>query len=116
MKLYLRSLYPGNLWQISMPIGGGIVESRINAFAFCLYARSFGECVTMCLSLQAMIMFSIIVKLSALSFLSSLCVSSRVAVIRGSVVLQDGSPLVGVNITFPQHPEYGYTISRQDGR
>ncbi|KAF3838050.1 hypothetical protein F7725_009818 [Dissostichus mawsoni] len=39
----------------------------------------------------------------------------RVAVIRGSVALQDGSPLVGVNITFPQHPEYGYTISRQDG-
>ncbi|XP_067374653.1 teneurin-1 isoform X2 [Channa argus] len=41
--------------------------------------------------------------------------TSRVAVIRGSVMLQDGSPLVGVNITFPQHPEYGYTISRQDG-
>uniref|UniRef100_A0A7N6B9M1 Teneurin transmembrane protein 1 n=1 Tax=Anabas testudineus TaxID=64144 RepID=A0A7N6B9M1_ANATE len=41
--------------------------------------------------------------------------TSRVAVIRGSVVLQDGSPLVGVNVTFPQHPEYGYTISRQDG-
>uniref|UniRef100_A0A8C2ZWA3 Teneurin transmembrane protein 1 n=1 Tax=Cyclopterus lumpus TaxID=8103 RepID=A0A8C2ZWA3_CYCLU len=41
--------------------------------------------------------------------------TSRVAVIRGSVALQDGSPLVGVNITFPQHPEYGYTISRQDG-
>uniref|UniRef100_A0A8C4HPG2 Teneurin-2 n=1 Tax=Dicentrarchus labrax TaxID=13489 RepID=A0A8C4HPG2_DICLA len=41
--------------------------------------------------------------------------TSRAAVIRGSVALQDGSPLVGVNITFPQHPEYGYTISRQDG-
>ncbi|XP_019739458.1 teneurin-1 [Hippocampus comes] len=41
--------------------------------------------------------------------------TSRVAVIRGSVALQDGSSLVGVNITFPQHPEYGYTISRQDG-
>uniref|UniRef100_A0A8C5H6N1 Teneurin-2 n=1 Tax=Gouania willdenowi TaxID=441366 RepID=A0A8C5H6N1_GOUWI len=41
--------------------------------------------------------------------------TSRVAVIRGSVALQDASPLVGVNITFPQHPEYGYTISRQDG-
>lgn len=48
--------------------------------------------------------------------LSRLCFGSRVAVIRGSVVLQDGSPLVGVNISFPQHPEYGYTISRQDGR
>ena len=42
--------------------------------------------------------------------------SSRVAVVRGNVVLQDGSPLVGVNISFLQHPEYGYTISRQDGR
>uniref|UniRef100_A0A3B5M6D2 EGF-like domain-containing protein n=1 Tax=Xiphophorus couchianus TaxID=32473 RepID=A0A3B5M6D2_9TELE len=41
--------------------------------------------------------------------------TSRVAVIRGNVVLQDGSPLVGVNITFPQHPEYGYTVSRKDG-
>ncbi|XP_077387511.1 teneurin-1 isoform X1 [Festucalex cinctus] len=41
--------------------------------------------------------------------------TSRVAVIRGNVALQDGSSLVGVNITFPQHPEYGYTISRQDG-
>uniref|UniRef100_A0A3Q3W7D0 Uncharacterized protein n=1 Tax=Mola mola TaxID=94237 RepID=A0A3Q3W7D0_MOLML len=41
--------------------------------------------------------------------------TSRVAVIRGTVVLQDSSPLVGVNITFPQHPEYGFTISRQDG-
>lgn len=36
--------------------------------------------------------------------------------IRGGVALQDGSPLVGVNITFPQHPEYGYSISRKDGR
>ncbi|XP_046872433.1 teneurin-1-like isoform X2 [Hypomesus transpacificus] len=40
---------------------------------------------------------------------------SRVAVIRGNVVLEDGSPLVGVNITFLQHPEYGYTVTRQDG-
>lgn len=72
-------------------------------------------------------MFSIIVNLSSLPvfvylFLCCslpppcLCFASRVAVIRGSIVLQDGSPLVGVNITFPQHPEYGYTISRQDGR
>lgn len=60
----------------------------------------------LCLSL------SLLLSLSA----SCLCLSSRVAVIRGSVALQDGSPLVGVNITFPQHPEYGYTISRQDGR
>ncbi len=52
----------------------------------------------------------------SLSLLPIFCLFSRVAVIRGSVALQDGSPLVGVNITFPQHPEYGFTISRQDGR
>lgn len=78
----------------------------------------------MCPSLQTMTMFSIIVSLSAFAYFLSgalyllpvFCFSSRVAVIRGSVALQDGSPLVGVNISFPQHPEYGYTISRQDGR
>lgn len=36
--------------------------------------------------------------------------------IRGQVVAVDGTPLVGVNVSFLQHPEYGYTISRQDGR
>ncbi|KAG7484175.1 hypothetical protein MATL_G00046510 [Megalops atlanticus] len=41
--------------------------------------------------------------------------SSRVAVIRGQVVAVDRTPLVGVNISFLQHPEYGFTISRQDG-
>uniref|UniRef100_A0A4W4DY40 Teneurin transmembrane protein 1 n=1 Tax=Electrophorus electricus TaxID=8005 RepID=A0A4W4DY40_ELEEL len=40
---------------------------------------------------------------------------SRAAVVRGQVVAVDGTPLVGVNVTFHQHPEYGYTISRQDG-
>ncbi|XP_017559200.1 teneurin-1 [Pygocentrus nattereri] len=40
---------------------------------------------------------------------------SQAAVVRGQVVAIDGAPLVGVNITFLQHPEYGFTISRQDG-
>uniref|UniRef100_A0A8B9RD51 Teneurin transmembrane protein 1 n=1 Tax=Astyanax mexicanus TaxID=7994 RepID=A0A8B9RD51_ASTMX len=40
---------------------------------------------------------------------------SRSAVVRGQVVAVDGAPLVGVNITFLQRPEYGFTISRQDG-
>ncbi|XP_076878792.1 teneurin-1-like isoform X2 [Brachyhypopomus gauderio] len=40
---------------------------------------------------------------------------SRAAVVRGQVVAVDSTPLVGVNVTFHQHPEYGYTISRQDG-
>ncbi|XP_076149042.1 teneurin-1-like isoform X1 [Alosa pseudoharengus] len=40
---------------------------------------------------------------------------SQVAVVRGQVVAVDGTPLVGVNVTFFQHPEYGYTVSRQDG-
>ncbi|KAF7707190.1 teneurin-1-like isoform X3 [Silurus meridionalis] len=41
--------------------------------------------------------------------------ASQVAVVRGQVVTGNGSPLVGVNITFLQHPLYGFTISRQDG-
>ncbi|KAA0716697.1 Teneurin-1 [Triplophysa tibetana] len=41
--------------------------------------------------------------------------SSRVCVIRGQVLASDGTPLVGVNVTFQQNPEYGYTLSRQDG-
>ncbi|KAI4886913.1 hypothetical protein NFI96_030427, partial [Prochilodus magdalenae] len=41
--------------------------------------------------------------------------ASQAAVVRGQVVAVDGTPLVGVNITFLQHPEYGFTISRQDG-
>ncbi|KAL0972664.1 hypothetical protein UPYG_G00192610 [Umbra pygmaea] len=36
-------------------------------------------------------------------------------VIRGQVVTSDGTPLVGVNISFINNPAYGYTISRQDG-
>uniref|UniRef100_A0A4W4DYT4 Teneurin transmembrane protein 1 n=1 Tax=Electrophorus electricus TaxID=8005 RepID=A0A4W4DYT4_ELEEL len=40
---------------------------------------------------------------------------SRVCVIRGQVFASDGTPLVGVNITFQHNPEYGYTLSRQDG-
>ncbi|NXX27520.1 TEN1 protein, partial [Nicator chloris] len=36
-------------------------------------------------------------------------------VIRGQVVAVDGTPLVGVNVSFLQHHEYGFTISRQDG-
>ncbi|XP_035290458.1 teneurin-1 isoform X1 [Anguilla anguilla] len=41
--------------------------------------------------------------------------SSRVAVIRGQVVALDRTPLVGVNISFLHYPEYGFTVSRQDG-
>ncbi|KAL4648805.1 teneurin-1-like [Arapaima gigas] len=40
---------------------------------------------------------------------------SRMSVIRGQVVAVDGAPLVGVNISFQHHPEYGFTISRRDG-
>uniref|UniRef100_A0A8C2AGN6 Teneurin-4 n=1 Tax=Cyprinus carpio TaxID=7962 RepID=A0A8C2AGN6_CYPCA len=36
-------------------------------------------------------------------------------VIRGQVVTSDGTPLVGVNISFINKPAYGYTITRQDG-
>ncbi|XP_051791182.1 LOW QUALITY PROTEIN: teneurin-1 [Erpetoichthys calabaricus] len=41
--------------------------------------------------------------------------SSRPCVIRGQVVAVDGTPLVGVNVSFLFHADYGFTISRQDG-
>ncbi|XP_041112039.1 teneurin-1-like isoform X2 [Polyodon spathula] len=41
--------------------------------------------------------------------------SSRACVIRGQVVAVDSTPLVGVNVSFLRHVDYGYTISRQDG-
>uniref|UniRef100_A0A4X2K1S5 Teneurin-1 n=1 Tax=Vombatus ursinus TaxID=29139 RepID=A0A4X2K1S5_VOMUR len=41
--------------------------------------------------------------------------SRRACVIRGQVVAVDGTPLVGVNVSFLGHSDYGYTISRQDG-
>uniref|UniRef100_A0AAR2J1D3 Teneurin-4 n=1 Tax=Pygocentrus nattereri TaxID=42514 RepID=A0AAR2J1D3_PYGNA len=40
---------------------------------------------------------------------------SHACVIRGQVVTSDGTPLVGVNISFINNPVYGYTITRQDG-
>uniref|UniRef100_A0A8C6U825 Teneurin-4 n=1 Tax=Neogobius melanostomus TaxID=47308 RepID=A0A8C6U825_9GOBI len=41
--------------------------------------------------------------------------SSHACVIRGQVVTSDGTPLVGVNISFINNPLFGYTITRQDG-
>uniref|UniRef100_A0A8C0FR83 Teneurin-4 n=1 Tax=Bubo bubo TaxID=30461 RepID=A0A8C0FR83_BUBBB len=35
--------------------------------------------------------------------------------VRGQVMTADGTPLVGVNISFVNNPLFGYTISRQDG-
>jgi hypothetical protein len=40
---------------------------------------------------------------------------SLVSLIRGQVVTMDGTPLVGVNVSFVKYPKYGYTITRQDG-
>ncbi|XP_035525860.1 teneurin-3 [Morone saxatilis] len=41
--------------------------------------------------------------------------SSLASVIRGQVLTGDGTPLIGVNVSFLHYPEYGYTITRQDG-
>ncbi|KAM9312735.1 teneurin-2 isoform 3-T3 [Gastrophryne carolinensis] len=41
--------------------------------------------------------------------------SSLVSLIRGQVMTTDGTPLVGVNVSFAKDPKYGYTITRQDG-
>lgn len=49
---------------------------------------------------------------------SKACVSlslSLVSLIRGQVVTTDGTPLIGVNVSFVKYPKYGYTITRQDG-
>ncbi len=39
----------------------------------------------------------------------------RAAVLRGKVLNRDGSPLAGVGITALNHPEWGQTLSRNDG-
>ncbi|XP_062309102.1 teneurin-2 isoform X2 [Osmerus eperlanus] len=41
--------------------------------------------------------------------------ASLVCLIRGQVVTSDGTPLVGVNVTFLRSPHYGYTLTRPDG-
>lgn len=41
--------------------------------------------------------------------------SSLVSIIRGQVLTADGTPLIGVNVTFVHYPEHGYTLSRKDG-
>ena len=40
---------------------------------------------------------------------------SLVSVIRGQVLTADGTPLIGVNVTFVLYPEHGYTVTRKDG-
>ncbi|KAK2919532.1 hypothetical protein Q8A73_003903 [Channa argus] len=40
---------------------------------------------------------------------------SLVSVIRGQVLTADGTPLIGVNVTFVHYPEHGYTVTRKDG-
>ncbi|XP_075053480.1 teneurin-3 isoform X11 [Mixophyes fleayi] len=40
---------------------------------------------------------------------------SLASVIRGQVLTADGTPLIGVNVSFLHYPNYGYTITRQDG-
>ncbi|XP_058883492.1 teneurin-3-like isoform X4 [Acipenser ruthenus] len=40
---------------------------------------------------------------------------SLVSIIRGQVLTADGTPLIGVNVSFVHYPEHGYTIARQDG-
>ncbi|XP_037122972.1 teneurin-4 isoform X7 [Syngnathus acus] len=41
--------------------------------------------------------------------------AKHACVIRGQVVTSDGTPLVGVNISFVNKPSFGYTVTRQDG-
>ncbi|XP_030624718.1 teneurin-3 isoform X2 [Chanos chanos] len=41
--------------------------------------------------------------------------SSLASIVRGQVLTADGTPLIGVNVSFLHYPEYGYTVTRQDG-
>uniref|UniRef100_G3PVL0 Teneurin transmembrane protein 3 n=1 Tax=Gasterosteus aculeatus aculeatus TaxID=481459 RepID=G3PVL0_GASAC len=41
--------------------------------------------------------------------------SPLVSIIRGQVLTADGTPLIGVNVTFVHFPEHGYSVTRQDG-
>lgn len=40
---------------------------------------------------------------------------SLVSIIRGQVLTADGTPLIGVNVTFVHYPEHGCTVTRKDG-
>uniref|UniRef100_A0A8C2Q4I7 Teneurin-3 n=1 Tax=Cyprinus carpio TaxID=7962 RepID=A0A8C2Q4I7_CYPCA len=40
---------------------------------------------------------------------------SLVSIIRGQVLTADGTPLIGVNVSFVHYPDHGFTITRQDG-
>lgn len=48
-------------------------------------------------------------------FLPSFSLLSLVSIIRGQVLTADGTPLIGVNVTFVHYPEHGYTVTRKDG-
>ena len=39
----------------------------------------------------------------------------RISVVRGQVITRDGDPLPGVTVTIKDHPEFGWTQSRNDG-
>ncbi|MBI1937420.1 MAG: hypothetical protein HYS25_04785 [Ignavibacteriales bacterium] len=40
----------------------------------------------------------------------------RVGVVRGTVIKTNGEPLPGVKVYSPNHPEWGYTFTRADGK
>ncbi|XP_059410310.1 teneurin-3 isoform X8 [Carassius carassius] len=40
---------------------------------------------------------------------------SLVSIIRGQVLTADGTPLIGVNVSFVHYPDHGFTITRKDG-
>lgn len=54
---------------------------------------------------------------AALKMITSraISLSSLVSIIRGQVLTADGTPLIGVNVTFVHYPEHGYTVTRKDG-
>lgn len=82
----------------------------------CLPAGVTGKGMTVVSSVDAMAACWRRLALFVYSALSVfVCPCSLVSVIRGQVLTGDGTPLIGVNVSFLHYPEYGYTITRQDG-
>ena len=76
------------------------------------------DCVWYCyfiLRLNYLYIIILLAREDQCSFYFSCVSHSLASVIRGQVLTADGTPLIGVNVSFFHYPEYGYTITRQDG-
>lgn len=75
---------------------------------------------SLCTSHPLKIIFSVnvvsaFIKITLTWLMLSFSLRSLVSIIRGQVLTADGTPLIGVNVTFVHYPEHGYTVTRKDG-